>query len=965
MLNNKFSYCWGSKEVLKVKIKSLEVYGFGKWIDKKIDPLQQLQLFYGENEAGKTTLMAFIHSILFGFPTKQSSELRYEPKNSSQYGGRLVVSDTPFGEVIIERIKGKANGEVTVTLANGEVGSDALLEKIVNGIDKATYQALFSFNLFGLQKIQQMNRTKLNRYFLSVGTLGNEQLLKVADKFQLEAGKLYKQTGRVPEINQKIKQVEAKRKQVRFAKEKNDEYTTLYTQKEAFENEIVSLRKRSVQAEERLEQLNHLATNWNHFSEMLLIQQELSQLTLAELPEDGLYQLNHLNQAIEQVRIDIMQENERSKHLKEKSKLTQSQQLYLTHKESIQELFASSDNIKAMLQEKEFIERDIQKETNLMVRDKLQLGLNIGQSIPPAQTPEQKRAYQLLYQKTRESEEKKQEAAEKTAFLQYQNESLSTQLDKIEPLLWDKATLQQVEESHQKKAARSLPEKQIQTTVPSANKKLLTAGSGILVGLFASFSGLFLSNGFSLFLVGFGLLLVISSLFLAIKKPAKNKLAKTEPAVAYTYEDYIKQIELRKQWRDKLAEIDQVAVELKQATEKSEIIRREQQENQEESHRINEQNGYPSSFLITDLVKKGDLFDSLRERNKAVEEKEKQLEQLNEKLVEWKAQVDFLEPVIFVDWRHLPAVLSGFLRFYQEAKGDEQALAALSKKEEEHQEQLKQWVYKQRELENQRNDLFRSVKAKNEQDFRKNYVLFEERKQKQARLALLKQQVSEDISLLEQYRDRTDLLEDIEKTRKQIQQYKKTEEQQINQKIKCEVALNELEKGGAYSVLLQEYANLKSELQELVNKWASYRVAAELIERALTHARKDRFPETLQDTTEFFKLLTNERYQQVFVKDDKIEVQRQDGTIFDATELSQGTAEQLYVALRFAFVKNASDIVQLPLMIDDGFVNFDQDRKSQMIELMKRMSEKTQIFYFTFDKEALSNFRKEQIEMLY
>ena len=51
-------------------------------------------------------------------------------------------------------------------------------------------------------------------------------------------------------------------------------------------------------------------------------------------------------------------------------------------------------------------------------------------------------------------------------------------------------------------------------------------------------------------------------------------------------------------------------------------------------------------------------------------------------------------------------------------------------------------------------------------------------------------------------------------------------------------------------------------------------------------------------------------------------------------------------------------------MIDDGFVNFDQSRRMQMIELIQLMSETTQIFYFTFDQQSLTKFRKEQIEML-
>ncbi|CRH21823.1 hypothetical protein BN1423_1860006 [Carnobacterium maltaromaticum] len=166
-------------------------------------------------------------AFFFGFPTKQGSGTRYEPRNSSQYGGRLRISETVYGNVLIERVKGKTSGNVTVTLANGETGSEDLLEKIIFGIDKNTYQALFSFDLVGLQKVQQMNQTKLNRYFLSVGTLGNERLLRIVDKFQQEANKLYKASGRVPEINQKISQLKQKEQQLKSVKARNNEYNQL------------------------------------------------------------------------------------------------------------------------------------------------------------------------------------------------------------------------------------------------------------------------------------------------------------------------------------------------------------------------------------------------------------------------------------------------------------------------------------------------------------------------------------------------------------------------------------------------------------------------------------------------------------------------------------------------------------------------------------------------------------------
>ena len=50
-------------------IKSLEIYGYGQFVQRKIEFNRQFTEIF-ENEAGKSTIQAFIHSILFGFPTK-------------------------------------------------------------------------------------------------------------------------------------------------------------------------------------------------------------------------------------------------------------------------------------------------------------------------------------------------------------------------------------------------------------------------------------------------------------------------------------------------------------------------------------------------------------------------------------------------------------------------------------------------------------------------------------------------------------------------------------------------------------------------------------------------------------------------------------------------------------------------------------------------------------------------------
>ncbi len=65
------------------------------------------------------------------------------------------------------------------------------------------------------------------------------------------------------------------------------------------------------------------------------------------------------------------------------------------------------------------------------------------------------------------------------------------------------------------------------------------------------------------------------------------------------------------------------------------------------------------------------------------------------------------------------------------------------------------------------------------------------------------------------------------------------------------------------------------------------------------------------------------------------------------TELSTGTQEQLYIALRLALSRVIADIVSVPILIDDGFVNFDPQRKQTMIALLQDIDQQQQIIYFT------------------
>ncbi|MBU2009128.1 MAG: AAA family ATPase [Chloroflexi bacterium] len=79
-----------------MKIRRLEIAGFGKLCDLDLGLAPAVNLFFGENEAGKSTLQEAVLTLLYGFyqgdrATKAENERReiYRPWHAARYGGTL------------------------------------------------------------------------------------------------------------------------------------------------------------------------------------------------------------------------------------------------------------------------------------------------------------------------------------------------------------------------------------------------------------------------------------------------------------------------------------------------------------------------------------------------------------------------------------------------------------------------------------------------------------------------------------------------------------------------------------------------------------------------------------------------------------------------------------------------------------------------------------------------------------
>ncbi|HEX4414313.1 MAG TPA: AAA family ATPase [Lacipirellulaceae bacterium] len=139
-----------------MKITDLKIDGFGVWHDLTLRGLSpELTVFYGPNEAGKSTLMQFMRSILYGM-TPSRREKYLPPIAGGRPGGWLKV-DTDHGPLTISRYADRGPtdvGKVTIITGDGEEQGDRLLRESLENVDEATYLNIFAV---GLREVQELN----------------------------------------------------------------------------------------------------------------------------------------------------------------------------------------------------------------------------------------------------------------------------------------------------------------------------------------------------------------------------------------------------------------------------------------------------------------------------------------------------------------------------------------------------------------------------------------------------------------------------------------------------------------------------------------------------------------------------------------------------------------------------------------------------------------------------------------
>lgn len=196
-----------------MKIKKLFVGSFGKLSEREFEFSDKINVVYGKNEAGKSTLSAFVKYILFGFSgTKTRSISSNDKTKYMSWNGSAVMGsaelDCDGSKVRIERTAGaKTSLRVTKNGAECYFGKEPGEEFL--GVDEGAFSrmAFIAQSAVKAENMSSMSDSVQNIVFAADETVDVEKARKKLSDFRNFYRSRTRKTGKCFELENKIREL--------------------------------------------------------------------------------------------------------------------------------------------------------------------------------------------------------------------------------------------------------------------------------------------------------------------------------------------------------------------------------------------------------------------------------------------------------------------------------------------------------------------------------------------------------------------------------------------------------------------------------------------------------------------------------------------------------------------------------------------------------------------------------------
>lgn len=207
-----------------MKIKEIEIKNFGKFSNQRFVFRDGIQVFYGENEFGKSTIYAFLKAMLFGMERGRGKAAhndafsRFEPwENPNEYAGTMRFSCGGKTFCLKRRFDRYTKGAVLICEDDGEELSveHGDLDMLLNGLTAEQFENTAAIGQLGARPGQSL-AAELQNYAANYYETGNSGVDLARAEEHLKQRK--------KEITRKWKQLESEKAEKRQALQRKYQY---------------------------------------------------------------------------------------------------------------------------------------------------------------------------------------------------------------------------------------------------------------------------------------------------------------------------------------------------------------------------------------------------------------------------------------------------------------------------------------------------------------------------------------------------------------------------------------------------------------------------------------------------------------------------------------------------------------------------------------------------------------------
>lgn len=276
-----------------MRIDRIQIEGFGQLREVRLDLSPGLNVIHGPNEAGKSTLLAFVRAALFGFG-RRNDPLRFEPAHGP-FGGELILS-TDAGRLTVRRTGAgrRYEGQLVLRGASGEPFPDSRLKEALGGVSRELFEQVFAFGLDELASFDELSAEgSVSEALFAAGMSGAHRLPQAVATLEKSCEALFGKKGTTKPIPAALTRLAEVRDRLRALGDRPLEYFAGIERLRTFEGSVAEAEEEERALHARRDRACRLMAAAPMVAERAALQKALEGLpaTLDRFPEAGVARL--------------------------------------------------------------------------------------------------------------------------------------------------------------------------------------------------------------------------------------------------------------------------------------------------------------------------------------------------------------------------------------------------------------------------------------------------------------------------------------------------------------------------------------------------------------------------------------------------------------------------------------------------------------------------------------------------